>query len=128
MRLLVPGLAVAAAAIPFAAAALTAVAGGAIGAGSSTVGSCDADGFGATYVTSGLTVTAVTVSGIADPGCDGGILRVRVTDATGESIAAGGPRTIAADADTLDNTEAVSVTPQPVVTSAMRIKIVVEGP
>ena len=128
MRHLFLCLAAAAAVTPVAAAALTAVTGGAIGSGSAPIASCDADGFAATYVTSGLSVTAVTVSGIADPGCEGGVLQIRVTDATGASIAAGAPQTIAADGDVLDNTETVTVAPQPAATTAMRIKLVVEGP
>lgn len=126
MRLLAPSLAAAVVAIPLAAAALTPLTGGALGAGSATLGRCDADGFHATYVTSGLNVTDVVVSGIADT-CEGGTLKLRITNSSGASIAAGGPRALAVDVDTLDSTETVPVVPQPTAASAMRITMVVEG-
>lgn len=127
MRLLLL-LAAAAAAIPFAAAALTSVAGGSIGTGSAAVTTCDSDGFGASYATSGGAITAVTVTGIADPACEGGVVRVAIVDGAGASIGSGGPVTIAADGDAVDNATTLAVAGSPAALSAQRVKIVVEGP
>lgn len=127
MRLLLL-LAAAAAAVPFAAAALTSVSGGAISSGSAAVAACDSDGFGASYATSGGAITAVKVTGIADPACEGGIVRVAVVDGAGVSIGSGGPVTIAADGDALDNEATLTVAGSPTALSAQRVHIVVEGP
>ncbi len=127
MRLLVL-LAAVAAGTPFAAAALTTVAGGAVGSGSAVIGACDEDGFGASFTTAGGAVTAVTVTGIADPGCEGGTLRIAVVDGSGVSIGSGGPESVAADGDVADNTAIVPIVGLPAAASAQRVQIVVEGP
>jgi hypothetical protein len=121
-------LAAAAAAVPFAAAALTAITGGAVGSGSAVVAACDADGFGASYATSGGAITAVTVTEIADPGCEGGVMRVAIVDGAGVSIGSGGPVTIAVDGDAADNVATVPVAGSPAALSAQRVHVVVEGP
>jgi len=121
-------LAATAAATPFAAAALTTVAGGAIGSGNAVITACDEDGFGASFTTSDGAVTAVTVTGIADPGCEGGALRVALVDGSGASIGSGGPAMIAADEDTVDAAMTVPVPGLPAAARAQRVQIVVEGP
>lgn len=127
MRLLVI-LAAAAVATPFAAAALTSVAGGAVGAGSAAVAPCDADGFGAAYTISGGGITAVTVTGIADPDCEGAVVRVAIVDASGAAIGTGGPESVAVDGDAVDNVATVSVGGLPAALDARRVEIVLEGP
>jgi hypothetical protein len=121
-------LAAAAVATPFAAAALTTVVGGPVGTGSAVVAACDPDGFGVSFTTAGGSVTAVTITGIADPGCDGGVLRVEVLDDSGASIGSGGPVTVAADPNTSDATVEVAPAPVPLAASARRVQIVVDGP
>jgi hypothetical protein len=127
VRLLVL-LAAAAVATPFAAAALTSVAGGAVGSGSAAVAPCDSDGFGAAYTTSGGGITAVTVTGIADPDCEGAVARVAIVDASGAAIGTGGPETVAADGDAVDNAATVPVTDLPALLDARRVEVVLEGP
>ncbi|HYG73090.1 MAG TPA: hypothetical protein VEC15_12510, partial [Actinomycetota bacterium] len=57
------------------AAELGGISGGVV-AGDSAIPACDSDGVTLAYQTSGGNVTAVTVSGLADPGCEGGELSV----------------------------------------------------
>jgi len=71
--------------------------------GNAAIGDCDLDGLTTSYVTSGGDITGVTVGGIADPGCEGGLLSLTVTDSTGAAVAAAPPQPIAADADGVDN-------------------------
>src|SRR5687768_12108877 len=63
-----------------------------VGGGSAGVGTCDADGFTTTFMTSAGKVTSVTVGGIS-AACVGGSLRVTLTQGTA-SVATGGPVTI----------------------------------
>jgi hypothetical protein len=95
-----------------------------LGGGNSSIVACDGDGFTPSYTTSRGNVTSITVSGIAQPACGGGILRVSVTNSSGASITAGGPQTISTGATSVT----VSVTPQPSATQVAGIQIVVEGP
>ena len=59
-----------------------------LGADSGVVSACDSDGFSVSYTNSGGTITSVDVSGIADPGCEGGQLSVVLANASGTSSAA----------------------------------------
>ena len=121
MRLLA-FLVTAAVATPIAAAALTTVAGGPLASGSASIAPCDSDGFGAAYTTSGGAITAVIVTGIAEPGCDGARARVAIVDDAGVALASGGPQTVTAD------TVTVPVGGAPAAADAQRVEIVLEGP
>jgi hypothetical protein len=99
-----------------------------VGSGQAVIAQCDANGFTPSYTTSGGNITSVTVSGIADPGCEGASLRLSVVDGSGASLTSGGPQTVPTDADTLDNTMTVSVSPQPGAVSAAGVHISVVGP
>ena len=54
------------------AAGLGGVSAGGLGAGGAVVPACDSNGFTVGYTLAAGAVTAVTVSGIADPACSGG--------------------------------------------------------
>jgi hypothetical protein len=110
------------------AASLGGAAAQAIGAGAAAVDPCDTDGFTATYTTSGGNVTHVTIGGIADPGCEGGSLRVTLTDADGASLASSGPATIATDADTSPNSLQLAVSPQPAAGGVGKAHVSISGP
>ena len=99
-----------------------------IGSGNTSVVACDSDGFTHSYTTSKGKVTAVTIGGIADPGCEAGNLRATVKDAAGAGIANAGPQTIPTDGDALDNSMTVSTGSQPSATLVAGIEIAVEGP
>jgi hypothetical protein len=95
------------------AAALGGIAGGPLSAGDAPITACDATGFTLAYTTSGGNVTAVTVNGIADPGCEGGDVSVTLTNTSGAGIASGGPEAVVVDGDTADDSVLVSVSPNP---------------
>lgn len=99
-----------------------------LGAGAAAVSACDADGFTVGYTTSGGNVTGVAVSGIADPGCEGGALSVTLADTSGAAIGSGGPQTVAADGDTADNSITVALTPTPLASAVTAVHITVSGP
>lgn len=98
-----------------------------LGAGSAAVTECDPDGFGLTHATAGGRVAAVTVSGIADPGCSGGTLVVKLTSA-GAAAGGGGPVTVPADADTADDAVTVSMSSQPLAHEVDGFSLSVVGP
>lgn len=98
-----------------------------VGAGDTVVPACDT-AFGHAYTTSRGNVTTVTVSAIADPACEGGVVRVTVKDASGSSIASAGPQAVPADGDALDNSVTIATSPQPSAALVTGIEIVVEGP
>jgi hypothetical protein len=99
-----------------------------VGSGDTAIIACDTDGFTETYTTSGGVVTAVTVSGIADPGCEGGSLQLTLTNAAGDSIASAGPTTVPTDGDTSDNSMTLSNSPQPSSSAVAGIHISIVGP
>jgi hypothetical protein len=99
-----------------------------VGSGDAVIARCDTDGFSPSYTTSGGNVASVTVDGIADPGCEGATLRLSIVNASGASIATGGPQTVPADADTVDNSLSVTVSPQPAAATAAGVHISVVGP
>jgi hypothetical protein len=130
MRVVVISLTVAAV-IPLASAAANSLHGlttTKVGSNAAAIPLCDADGFTPSYTTSGGNITSVTVSGIADPGCEGGSLKLSVVDSAGVSLASGGPQTIPTDAGTVDNTVTVTVSPQPSAASAAGVHVSVVGP
>jgi hypothetical protein len=98
-----------------------------LGAGSAAVGKCDTDGFGLTHATAGGRVATVTVSGVADPGCSGGVLRVELTSG-GAAAGSGGPVTLAADGDTADDVVTVAISPQPLAHQVDGFSVSVIGP
>lgn len=100
----------------------------ALGADQVSVSRCDTDGFTITYTLSGSNVTSVTVAGIADPGCEGGSLKVTLTNGSGASIGSGGPTTVPTDGDTSPNSMTISVTPTPAETTVVGIHVSVDGP
>jgi hypothetical protein len=111
-----------------AAATLGGISGTSLGAGSASVAACDGNGFTATYTVTSGNVTAVTISGIADPGCEGGQLSVTLTNSGGTSIASAGPVAVPTDGDALDNSMTLPVSPVPPAAQVTGIHVVVEGP
>lgn len=109
------------------ASALGGISGG-VGAGDAPITGCDADGFSVAYATQGGNVESVTVSGIADPGCEGGALSVTVTNSAGDSIASGGPGAIGVDGDTANNSATVAVSPNPPAEQVSGHHVSVVGP
>ena len=101
---------------------------GAVLAGNAAIPACDTTGVTTAYTTSGGNVTAVTVSGLADPGCEGGELSVTLTNASGDSIASGGPQTIPTDADAVDNSLTVAVSPNAAAENVSGYEIPIVGP
>jgi hypothetical protein len=89
---------------------------------------CDEDGFTYAFATSGGNVTGVTVGDIADPGCEGGVLRVTLTSAGGSAVAAAGPAALPADGDTAANAFTLSTDSQPAAGAVSGVRAVVEGP
>jgi hypothetical protein len=111
-----------------AAATLGGVGGPALSAGNGPIAACDPDTLTTLYTTTAGNVTAVTVGGLADPGCEGASLSLSVVDSTGASIASAGPATIPADAGTIDNTLLLSVSPNPLAEVPTAVEIVIAGP
>lgn len=99
-----------------------------VGGGDAVVSSCDAAGFTYSFTTSGGDVTTVTVGDIADPSCEGGVLQLTLTDASGTSLGSAGPQTIPTDGDGVPNSLAVSPTPQPSASQIAGIHVSVSGP
>ena len=99
-----------------------------LGADGAVVAACDTNGFSVSYTTSGANVTAVVVSGIADPGCEGGLLSLTLANSSGTSVGAGGPQTIPTDAGTVDNSITVSLSPTPAASVVAAVHVVVTGP
>jgi hypothetical protein len=110
------------------AASVGGISSGSVSAGNAAIPDCDTTGVTLTYTTSGGNVTAVTVGGLADPGCEGGALSVTLTNAAGDSIASGGPQTIATDGDTADNSLTVAVSPNPAAENIAGYHVSITGP
>jgi hypothetical protein len=110
------------------AADLAGVRSGGAGSANAAISSCDPDGLPVSFTTSAGAVTAVTVSGIADPACEDGRLSLTLTDAAGAGIAGGGPQLVPVDADSTDDSLTVAVTPQPAAETVAGIRLVVVGP
>lgn len=97
-----------------------------VGGGNAAVTACDA-AFTVTYTTSGGKVTTVTVGGIADPTCEGGQLKLTLLGGAA-TLASGGAVTVPTDGDSVDNSVAVSVSPQPDAWLVDEVAVVVTGP
>lgn len=117
-----------AATLPGVAASLGGLTGWQLGADGAVVSACDTNGFTVGYAHSAGLVTAVNVSGIADPGCEGGQLSLTLANTSGSSVGAGGPQTVAVDGDTLDNSMTVPVSPTPAAGVVSAIHVVITGP
>lgn len=86
------------------------------------------NGLSVSYTTASGAVTAVTVSGIADPGCEGGQLSLTLADAGGAPVGSGGPQVVPTDGDTSDNAMTVTVNPQPAASVVTAAHAVITGP
>jgi len=128
VALLVLAATLAAAMLPGFAASIGGLTATKLGADSAVVASCDTDGFSIDYTNTTGTVTAVVVSGIADPGCEGGTLSLVLANAAGASVGAGGPTVVPTDAGTADNTMTVSLSPTPAASVVTAVHVVVSGP
>jgi hypothetical protein len=128
IRILGAAMAVSAATTMFgAAASLGGLSATQLGADGGPVAACDSNGFSVSYVLSSGTVVSVTVSGIADPACEGGQLSLTLTNGS-TSVGSGGAVTITPDGDGADNSVTVPISPQPNAASVNGIHIVVVGP
>lgn len=114
--------------VPGFAATLGGLAGTTLGAGDAVVAACDTNGLSVSYTTASGAVTAVTVGGIADPGCEGGQLSLTLADASGAAVGSGGPQVVPTDGDTSDNAMTVGVSPQPAASVVTAIHAVITGP
>jgi len=98
-----------------------------LGAGKAIVAACDPDGLTVDYTTSTGSVTAVSIGGIADPGCEGGALALVVANVSGTSVGAGSG-TVPTDAGTVDNTISISLSPTPAAGVVSATHVVITGP
>ena len=95
--------------------------------GADAVDPCDGDGFTESYVTSGGNVRTVTIAGIADPACEGGRLSLTVTNAANAAIASA-QATVPSDADSLNNTMILTVSPNPFAGNVAGLHVSIVGP
>lgn len=115
------------AALPAAAAGLGGVQPTPLGAGATSVDPCDADGFDYTLQVDLGLVTAVVVSDIADPGCEGGTLDLTLVDDT-DGVLSQGSAVVSADEDTDPNSLSVSLSVDVSLSSVAGIHAAVTGP
>ena len=99
-----------------------------LGVGQTAVARCDTDGFTVSYALTSGNVVSVTLNGIADPGCEGGSLKVTMVNGSGTSVGASSTTTLPADGDTVPNSITVSVSPTPAEANVVGIHISVTGP
>ena len=125
---IVLAISLAAATLPGFAASLGGLTGEKLGAGKAIVAACDTNGFTADYTTSAGNVTSVTLGGIADPGCEGGQLSLRLANSSGTSVAASGPTLVPTDGGTADNAMTMALSPTPAASVVAAIHVVVTGP
>lgn len=113
--------------VPGFAASLGGLTPGTVGARGAAVAACDTNGFTVTYATAAGNVTSATVGGIADPGCETGVLSLTLANGA-TSVASGGPTTIATDAGTVDNSVTLALSPQPPAAQVNRVHVSIQGP
>ena len=111
-----------------AAASLGSLSSAQLGAGNASVTACDTDGVSTDFTIATDKVSQVTVSGIADPGCEGAALSLTLTDAAGSGLGAVSNQLVPTDGDTTDNSMTVDVTPQPDASLVTDVHIVIVGP
>ena len=124
--LILTAAAVAAASTVTALAASLTAAGPTLAAGTAAVAACDG-AVTTAGTTSGGKLSSVTVSGIADPGCEGGQLRLTVMS-SGAVVGSGGPVSVPTDGDTADNSVAVSISELPAPDGIDAARVVISGP
>jgi hypothetical protein len=113
-------------AVPAAAASLGGGAAGGALSGSGAVAGCDTT-VSLTYETSAGKVTSVTVGGIADPGCAGGMVEATLRGG-GLALGTAGPEPVPADADTADDQVTLTVgAPQPAAADVDGAHVSIEG-
>jgi len=126
------GVAVTAAAVATAgyaaAASLGSLSSAQLGAGNGSVTACDTDGVVTDLIVPTDKVTDVTVSGIADPGCEGAALSLTLTDSLGIALGGASNQVVETDGDTDENSMTVAVTPQPDASLVTDVHIVIVGP
>ncbi|HWC14490.1 MAG TPA: hypothetical protein VG929_07835 [Actinomycetota bacterium] len=114
-----------------AAASLGTLTSSSLGAGNADVVACDDDGLTSSYVvaeTEEVTyVTHVTVSDIADPGCEGARLSLTLIDDTGSAVGGVSGHEIPFDAGAEDNSVTVAIDPQPAASVVTGIHIAIVG-
>lgn len=86
---------------------------GALGAGQAAVSGCDTDGLTVAYTVAAGKVTHATISGIADPACEGQQLQITVANASGASVGSSTATAVPTDGDGIDNSTTVAISPQP---------------
>ena len=79
-------------------------------AGKTLVSRCDT-AVTVTYATTGGLLSSATVTGIADPACEGGTARIAIQNAGGVMLAQSNPVTIPVDGDTAANQVTLPLSP-----------------
>jgi hypothetical protein len=97
-----------------------------LGVGTASIGECDTS-FTLAYTTSAGDVTTATVGDVAD-GCEGRMLTLTLTGATGASIGGGSPVAIPIDGDALPTSVNIPVAPQPAAESVAQAHVLVTEP
>lgn len=110
-----------AAAVTASAASLGGITANRLSAGTAAVASCDPDGVTVTYTLSSGIVQSMTVGGV-DAACANGSMRAVLANASGASIGAGGPTTVAGTSVVL------TLSPQPLANAVEGVHISVVGP
>ncbi len=99
-----------------------------LGSDDAVVSACDTNGFTVGYTTVAGLVTHVNLGGIADPGCEGGLLSLVLANSSGTSVGSASLQTVPTDGDTADNSMAVPVSPTPAAGVVSSIHVVITGP
>lgn len=97
-----------------------------LAAGDGPIPRCDS-AFTIQHATSGGNVVEVGVGDVADA-CEGGELRLTLTNGAGTVVASGGPASIPTDGDALPASVVVSVTPTPAAENVANAHVSVVGP
>ena len=111
-------------ALAYGAAASLGISSASLGAGDAAVQRCDTS-FTRSLTVSGGNVTQVTIGDVASA-CNGGQMSVVLTNASGTSVASGGPVTVSVPSG--GGSVTVPVSPQPSVGSVRNVHVVVVGP
>ncbi len=115
----------------FGMAASMTVGGNNLGAGTSSVSACDANGVTASYANTfqngRYEVTTASVTGIADPSCEGKALKVALTNSTGTLLAQNSAaQTVPTDGDTTDNSvTAIALSATPAASDVANVHVVI---